>query len=279
MSLTKVNNNSAPVTAINSISIPPFTTKGGILVGSSSYALVNLSVGIDGYLLTADSTQVAGIKWAPAPVSLPDQTSNSGKYLTTNGSTASWCGLDLGFVLCHAELARQQQTVFFHHALARLDALGHQHLFESLVSHRHLAGFKHTGLNLDVAPMLDAFELHRTSGHQNACGHCTLDVGRAQHLGLEDALGVVDHPPDLDGARGRIERVGDPAQVVDPAAECVCIADHPPLEGIGRTGIAIRRRRCAVGVPGVISHNDHERGGREMAVVLGEVQAEAVGDH
>jgi hypothetical protein len=31
-----------------------------------------------------------GITWAAAPVSLPSQTGNSGKYLTTDGSTASW---------------------------------------------------------------------------------------------------------------------------------------------------------------------------------------------
>lgn len=90
MSLTKANNNSAPITAINSIAFPPFTSKGGILVGTSNYILSNVAVGSDGYLLTADSTQPTGIKWAAAPVSLPDQTSNSGKYLTTNGSTASW---------------------------------------------------------------------------------------------------------------------------------------------------------------------------------------------
>ena len=49
-----------------------------------------LSVGADGYLLTASSTATNGITWAAAPVSLPSQTGNGGKYLTTDGSTASW---------------------------------------------------------------------------------------------------------------------------------------------------------------------------------------------
>ena len=69
------------------------TTKGGILVGNSTTAFTNVTVGLDGYLLTADSAQATGLKWAAAPVSLPTQTSNSGKYLTTDGTTASWATL------------------------------------------------------------------------------------------------------------------------------------------------------------------------------------------
>jgi hypothetical protein len=49
-----------------------------------------LAVGTNGYLLTAASTAALGVQWAEAPVSLPSQTSNSGKFLTTDGSTASW---------------------------------------------------------------------------------------------------------------------------------------------------------------------------------------------
>ena len=69
------------------------TTKGGIFVGNSTTAFTNVTVGLDGYLLTADSAQATGLKWAAAPVSLPTQTSNSGKYLTTDGTTASWVAL------------------------------------------------------------------------------------------------------------------------------------------------------------------------------------------
>jgi hypothetical protein len=69
------------------------TTKGGIFVGDSTTSFTNLTVGLDGYLLTADSAQATGVKWAAAPVSLPTQTSNSGKFLTTDGTTASWATL------------------------------------------------------------------------------------------------------------------------------------------------------------------------------------------
>jgi len=70
------------------------TTKGGIFVGNSTTSFTNVTVGTDGYLLTADSAQATGLKWAAAPVSLPSQTSNSGKFLTTDGTSASWTTLN-----------------------------------------------------------------------------------------------------------------------------------------------------------------------------------------
>jgi hypothetical protein len=49
----------------------------------------------DGQLLTWDNTNS---RWdaADAPVSLPDQTGNSGEYLTTDGTTASWAAIPAG---------------------------------------------------------------------------------------------------------------------------------------------------------------------------------------
>ena len=61
--------------------------KGDLLVGTAADTVGRLAVGTNGYVLTADSTTATGLGWAAG---LPTQTSNSGKYLTTNGTSASW---------------------------------------------------------------------------------------------------------------------------------------------------------------------------------------------
>lgn len=66
------------------------TTKGDLLVATSSATVARQGIGTNGQLLTADSTVTNGLKWADAPISLPSQTGNAGKYLTTNGTAASW---------------------------------------------------------------------------------------------------------------------------------------------------------------------------------------------
>ena len=47
----------------------------------------------NGYYLQAQSGNTGGMTWAEVDA-LPSQTSNSGKYLTTNGSAAFWAVLD-----------------------------------------------------------------------------------------------------------------------------------------------------------------------------------------
>jgi hypothetical protein len=67
-----------------------FDTKGDLLVASADNTPAKLAVGTNGYLLTANSSATNGVEWAAAPVSLPSQSGESGKYLTTDGTTASW---------------------------------------------------------------------------------------------------------------------------------------------------------------------------------------------
>jgi len=70
-----------------------FDAKGDILVATAADTPGKLTVGTNGFYLKADSSTATGLVWA-AVDALPSQTGNSGKYLTTNGTAASWGVLD-----------------------------------------------------------------------------------------------------------------------------------------------------------------------------------------
>lgn len=63
---------------------------GDLLFSSATNILSKLAAGTTGQILTVASGLPS---WANAPVTLPSQTGNSGKFLTTNGTTASWSTL------------------------------------------------------------------------------------------------------------------------------------------------------------------------------------------
>ena len=66
-----------------------YSAKGAILVGTAAGTYAAQTVGTNGQVLTANSTQADGVEWTTIDA-LPSQTGNSGKYLTTDGSAASW---------------------------------------------------------------------------------------------------------------------------------------------------------------------------------------------
>jgi len=65
--------------------------KGDLIVGTAADTVGRLAVGTNGYYLKADSTAGTGLAWsAVSQYTLPSQTGNSGKFLTTNGTAESW---------------------------------------------------------------------------------------------------------------------------------------------------------------------------------------------
>ena len=71
-----------------------FDAKGDILVATSADTPGKLTLGTNGYYLKANSATATGLEWATVDA-LPSQSGNNGKYLTTNGTSASWATIDL----------------------------------------------------------------------------------------------------------------------------------------------------------------------------------------
>lgn len=70
--------------------LSPLTTKGDLVVNNGTND-VRLAVGTNGYLLTADSAEATGVKWAAAPVSTTvsdDTTTNASYYPTFSTATS-----------------------------------------------------------------------------------------------------------------------------------------------------------------------------------------------
>jgi hypothetical protein len=69
-----------------SVSKSTIDAKGDLLVGSANDTVDNLSIGSDNYVLTADSTQTLGLKWAALPIA---STSGAGVVQLTDSTSST----------------------------------------------------------------------------------------------------------------------------------------------------------------------------------------------
>jgi hypothetical protein len=81
-------------TTISGISEEFLVNKGDIVVASDIETPVTVSVGSNGQYLMANSATTSGVEWTDVDA-LPDQDSNAGKFLTTDGTDASWQEINL----------------------------------------------------------------------------------------------------------------------------------------------------------------------------------------
>lgn len=71
------------------IQLDSINAKGDLLVGSAAETIGTLAVGTNNQVLAANSATATGLEWQTLDA-LPDQTGNAGKYLSTDGTDASW---------------------------------------------------------------------------------------------------------------------------------------------------------------------------------------------
>jgi len=77
------------------ISNTVFDAKGDLIVATAADTVGKLTAGTNGYYLKTNSATATGLEWAAvSQYSLPSQTGNSGKFLTTNGTSESWGTVD-----------------------------------------------------------------------------------------------------------------------------------------------------------------------------------------
>lgn len=73
--------------------LTPLTTKGDLIVGDTSGNAERIAVGTDGHVLTLDSAQTLGVKWAAASGSSSiSQSTQSGDGVTTSFNIAHGLG-------------------------------------------------------------------------------------------------------------------------------------------------------------------------------------------
>jgi hypothetical protein len=87
--ILQVINPSFIATTVSGISEELFDNKGDIITASDANTPVKVSVGSNGQYLMANSFTTSGVEWTDVDA-LPNQDTNAGKFLTTDGTDASW---------------------------------------------------------------------------------------------------------------------------------------------------------------------------------------------
>jgi hypothetical protein len=87
--ILQVINPSFIATTVSGISEDLLDNKGDIVVASDANTAVRVAVGSNGQYLMANSATASGVQWTDVDA-LPDQDTNAGKFLTTDGTDASW---------------------------------------------------------------------------------------------------------------------------------------------------------------------------------------------
>ena len=87
--ILQVINPSFIATTVSGISEDLLDNKGDIVVASDANTAVRVAVGSNGQYLMANSATASGVEWTDVDA-LPDQDTNTGKFLTTDGTDASW---------------------------------------------------------------------------------------------------------------------------------------------------------------------------------------------
>jgi hypothetical protein len=92
--ILQVINPSFIATTSSVLSEELFVNKGDIISASDTATPVAVSVGSNGQYLMANSSTVSGVEWTDVDA-LPEQDTNAGKFLTTDGTDASWEEINL----------------------------------------------------------------------------------------------------------------------------------------------------------------------------------------
>jgi hypothetical protein len=94
--LTSANSAATSAASAAAAVAASFDAKGDLIVGTGTNTFDQLTVATtNGYALTVNSATTTGLAWA-AIDALPPQAGNTGEYLTTDGTTASWAAIQAG---------------------------------------------------------------------------------------------------------------------------------------------------------------------------------------